>query len=159
MPKYIYPLSRTISSLVNLLFSFVPMLLVCLITGVRFTLAVFISPFFFLCLFVFSLGVGLALSCLMVFFRDTQFLWGIITLIWMYFTPIFYSIEIIQYPLRYLFELNPMYIFISSIRSCIMYGTVPLPGTFLKAVLAATMMFLIGSLIIKKGQDQFVLYL
>ncbi len=159
MPKYIYPLSRTISSLVNLLFSFVPMLLVCLITGVRFTLAVFISPFFFLCLFVFSLGIGLALSCLMVFFRDTQFLWGIIALIWMYFTPIFYSIEIIQYPLRYLFELNPMYIFISSIRSCIMYGTVPLPGTFLKAALAATLMFLIGSLIFKKGQDQFVLYL
>ena len=159
MPKYIYPLSRTISSLVNLAISLVPMLIVCLITGVRFTLAVLISPYFFFCLFLVSLGVGMLLSCAMVFFRDTQFLWGILVTIWMYFTPVFYSIEIITGPLRKLFELNPMYIFISSIRCCIMYENVPLPGTFLKSAAAAVLALLVGSLVFKKGQDKFILYL
>lgn len=159
MPKYIYPLSRTISSLVNLAISLAPMLIVCLITGVRFTFAVFISPYFFFCLFLFSLGVGMLLSCTMVYFRDTQFLWGILVTIWMYFTPVFYSIEIIPGALRRLFELNPMYIFISSIRCCIMYGAVPLPGTFLKSAFAAGLALAVGALVFKKGQDKFILYL
>ena len=159
MPKYIYPLSRTISSLVNLAISLAPMLIVCLITGVRFTLAVLISPYFFFCLFLFSLGVGMLLSCAMVYFRDTQFLWGILVTIWMYFTPVFYSIDIITGTLRKLFELNPMYIYISAIRCCIMYEVVPLPGTFLKSALAAALALIVGSLVFKKGQDKFVLYL
>lgn len=159
MPKYIYPLSRTISSLVNLAISLVPMLIVCLITGVRFSSAVLLSPYFFLCLFLFSLGVGMLLSCAMVYFRDTQFLWGILVTIWMYFTPVFYSIDIIKGPLRKLFELNPMYIFISGIRCCIMYEVVPLPGTFLKSALAAVLALIVGALVFKKGQDKFVLYL
>ncbi|MBR0353427.1 MAG: ABC transporter permease [Oscillospiraceae bacterium] len=159
MPKYIYPLSRTISSLVNLVISLVPMLIVCLITGVRFSLAVLASPYFFFCLFLFSLGVGMMLSCAMVYFRDTQFLWGILVTIWMYFTPVFYSIEIIPGTLRKIFELNPMYIFISSIRCCIMYKAMPLPGTFLKSALAAVLALVAGSLVFKKGQDKFILYL
>ena len=159
MPKYIYPLSRTLSSLVNLAISLVPMLLVCLITGVRFTPAVFIAPYFFFCLFLFSLGMGMLLSCSMVYFRDTQFLWGILSMIWMYLTPIFYSIDIIPGALRKIFELNPMYIFISSIRCCIMYEVVPLPGTFLKSALTAMLALVVGSLVFKKGQDKFILYL
>ncbi len=159
MPKYIYPLSRTISSLVNLAISLIPMLLVCLITGVRFTTAILISPYFFFCLFLFSLGVGMLLSCAMVYFRDTQFLWGILSLVWMYFTPIFYSIKIIPGVLRKIFEMNPLYIFISSIRCCVMYEVVPLPGTFLKSALAAFLALVIGSLVFKKGQDKFILYL
>ena len=159
MPKYKYPFTRTVSSIVNLAIALITMLLVCLITGVRFTTAVFISPYFFLCLFIFSLGMGMLLSCIMVFFRDIQFLWCILVMIWMYFTPIFYSIDIIPDAVRWLFQLNPLYIFISSIRSCIMYGTVPLPGTFLKAAIAALVMMLIGSLVFKKAQDSFVLYL
>ena len=159
MPKYIYPLSRTISSLVNLAISLVPMLIVCIITGVRFSLAVLVSPYFFFCLFLFSLGVGMLLSCAMVYFRDTQFLWGILVTIWMYFTPVFYSIDIIPVTLRRLFELNPMYIFISSIRCCIMYELVPLPGTFVKSALAAGLALVVGSIVFKKGQDKFILYL
>lgn len=159
MPKYIYPLSRTISSLVNLAISLVPMLIVCLITGVRFGLTMLVSPYFFICLFLFSLGVGMFLSCVMVFFRDTQFLWGILVTIWMYFTPVFYSIDIIPGVFRKIFELNPMYIFISSIRCCIMYGIMPLPGTFVKSALAAMLALIVGFLVFKKGQDKFILYL
>ncbi len=159
MPKYIYLLSRTLSSLVNLAISLAPMLIVCLITGVKFTLAIFVSPYFFFCLFLFSLGVGMLLSCAMVYFRDTQFLWGILVTIWMYLTPVFYSIDIIPGTLRRLFELNPMYIFISSIRCCIMYEVVPLPGTFVKSALAALLALAVGFLVFKKGQDKFILYL
>ena len=77
----------------------------------------------------------------------------------MYFTPVFYSIDIITGPLRKIFELNPMYIFISSIRCCIMYEIVPLPGTFLKSAVAAVIALIVGSLVFKKGQDKFILYL
>ena len=43
---------RTIVKDWRLYVMLIPMLLVCLVTGVRFTTAAFISPYFFLCLFI-----------------------------------------------------------------------------------------------------------
>lgn len=70
MPKYIYPLTRVMSSMVNLVISLIPMLIVCLITGVEFHKSAVLVLFFLICLTVFSLGLGLLLSAAMVFFRD-----------------------------------------------------------------------------------------
>ena len=39
---------------------------------------------------LFCLGLGLLLAAAMVFFRDIQFLWGVLSMIWMYLTPLFY---------------------------------------------------------------------
>ena len=74
VPKYIYPLSRVLSSSINLLFSLIPLLAVMLITGAPLRPALLLLPFGLICLFLFSLGIGLLLSTAMVFFRDTQFL-------------------------------------------------------------------------------------
>ena len=87
IPKYIFPLSRTISSSINLAISLVPLLLACLVLGVSLRPQALLFFYFLICLIVFSLGIGLFLAALMVFFRDIQFLWTVLTQIWMYATP------------------------------------------------------------------------
>ena len=159
MPKYIYPLTRTMSSGVNLLISLIPMLLVCLFTGVQFQKSAILALLFFICLFIFSLGLGMVLATSMVFFRDTQFLWNVLNMIWMYLTPIFYPETILPDNLRFVLQLNPLYHFIQNIRMCVVGGVSPEPVAYVQCFLIALAMLLVGSFVFKKAQDRFVLYL
>ena len=55
IPKYIFPLSRTISSSVNLLISLVPLLLVAIVTGTQIHMSFLLMFYFLFCLIIFSL--------------------------------------------------------------------------------------------------------
>ena len=72
------------------LFSLLPLLLLMLLTGVRVSPALLLLPLMIALLFLFALGVTLVMATLNVFFRDTLFLWSVISLLWTYATPIFY---------------------------------------------------------------------
>ena len=159
MPKYIYPLTRVISSLVNLTISLIPMLIVCIFTGVEFHRSVVLSLFFLGCLAVFSLGLGLLLSAAMVFFRDTQFLWGVFSMMWMYATPIFYPESILPEKLKIILQINPLYYFLKNVRICILSGISPEPAVYVHCALMALSTLLVGAFIFRKSQDRFVLYL
>ena len=159
MPKYIYPLTRVISSVVNLGISLIPMLIVCVITGVEFQKSAILAFYFLMCLIIFSLGLGLLLSTAMVFFRDTQFLWGVLTMIWMYFTPVFYPETILPEEFRSALQINPLYHFFKSARLCVLDGISPEPVVYIQCLLMALGALLIGALVFRKFQDRFVLYL
>ena len=159
IPKYIFPLARTISSSVNLGISLIPLLLASLVLGVAIKPQAILFFYFLACLIVFSLGVGLFLSALMVFFRDIQFLWTVLTQIWMYATPIFYPAEIIPEKYRFIVRFNPLYHFIGNCRTCLINGISPEPKAYIFCAIFALLSFAIGSYTFKKTQDKFALYL
>ena len=159
MPKYIYPVSKVLSSVVNLGISLIPMVIVCLVTGVQFEKSALLSLYFLACLIAFSMGMGLILSTAMVFFRDTQFLWSVFSMIWMYATAIFYPESILPDKFRFVLDINPLYHFIKSTRICILNGISPEPAVYGQCLLIALVTLLLGALVFKKNQDRFVLYL
>ena len=159
IPKYIYPLTRVMSSVINLGISLIPLVLVSLATGIQFKKAAVLSLFFLVCVIVFSLGMGLLLSAAMVFFRDTQFLWGVLSMIWMYITPIFYPESILPESFQVVLHMNPMYHFLKNIRLCILDGISPEPAVYAQCLLLALAALLAGAQVFRKTQDRFVLYL
>lgn len=159
VPKYIYPLTRILSSLVNLLISLIPLFILSLFSGLIPTKAYLLIPFVLICLMMFSLGLGMLLSAAMVFFRDIQFLWGVLTMIWMYLTPIFYPESILPEQVAWALKINPLYYFIKFIRSCIIEGISPEPFMYVQCFLIALGSLLVGAWVFKKYQDKFVLYL
>ena len=159
VPKYVYPLTRVLSSVINLGISLIPLILVCLFTGVQFHRSVILALFFFICLIAFSYGLSLLLSAAMVFFRDMQFLWNVLSMIWMYATPIFYPENILPENFRFVLTINPLYYFIQNIRLCILDGISPEPTAYVQCLLVALGMLLVGSLVFRKSQDRFILYL
>ena len=159
IPKYIFPLARTISSTVNLGISLVPLLLACLVLGTVLKPQAILFLYFVICLIVFALGIGLFLSALMVFFRDIQFLWTVFTQIWMYATPIFYPAEIIPERFKFIVRLNPLYHFIGNARTCLINGISPEPRAYIFCLLFALVSLAIGAFTFKKTQDKFALYL
>lgn len=159
IPRYIFPLSRTISSSVNLAISLVPLLLITLIMGLKLHASTLLILYFLLCLIAFSLGAGMLLATLMVFFRDTQFLWGVMVQIWQYATPIFYPAEIIPDKYKFVVRFNPLYHFIGNLRKCLIDGVSPEPISYIYCLIFALAMLFIGTYVFKKHQDKFTLYL
>lgn len=159
VPKYIYPLTRILSSLVNLLISMIPLIIVTMLSGLYPTKAYLLIPFMLVCLAMFCLGLGMLLSAAMVFFRDIQFLWGVLTMIWMYLTPIFYPESILPERVVWVLKVNPLYYFINFLRSCVMDGVSPEPVVYVQCFLISLCVLAVGAWVFKKSQDKFVLYL
>jgi len=159
VPKYIYPLTRILSSLINMLLAMIPLFAAALLSGLFPTKAYLLLPFPLICLALFCLGLGMCLASAMVFFRDIQFLWGILTTVWMYLTPIFYPITVLPDSLQMLVRMNPLYVFITFIRSCVVDGISPDPVVYGQCLLIALAALVAGAAVFKKTQDHFVLYL
>lgn len=159
MPKYIYPVSRIFSSLVNFAFALMPLFLVMLVTGTPFRPAAFLLVFDILCLLAFVIGMTLLLTTAMTFFQDTQFLWSVVSMMWQYLTPIFYPETIIPANFLPLYRLNPMYQFVSFARVCIAEGISPAPSAYFCCLFFGLAVLLLGIVVFKKHQNKFVLYL
>lgn len=160
VPKYIYPVTKVLSSSINLLFSLIPLLLVTLITGVPLTWNLLLLPYGIVTLILFCIGLSFALSAAMVFFRDMQFLWGVLTMMWQYATPIIYDMSTIEgtflYPLQ---SINPLYRYVTFFRTILLEGVSPRPEEYLICLVMALLALAVGGWIFKKTQGQFILHL
>lgn len=159
VPKYIYPMTRVLSSSINLVLSLVPLLMLALLTKspLNATLLLLIIPIFSLLLF--SMGMALLLSAAMVFFRDTQYLWGIVSLAWTYATPLFYPESILPDGMVVFLKFNPMYYVITFVRSILIDGVSPEPFVYLACIGFAVLFFVLGALVFRKHQNEFILYI
>ncbi len=142
VPNYFFLITKVLSTSINLLISIVPLLAVMLITKEPLTKALFLFPFIIIVLLIFTIGVTLMLSAAMVFFRDTLFLWGILSMVWMYITPLFYPENIIAENFQIILKVNPMYHIIKFVRCIVMNGVSPQPEEFGACILSAVISLL-----------------
>lgn len=159
IPKFIFPVSRVFSSFVTMSFSLVAILIVMLATGTAMHWEILLFPIPLFLLLVFSMGLGMMLSGLAVYFRDITHLYGVITLAWMYATPIFYPLDAIPAEVAVWIEKNPMYLYITFFRDLVLYGTIPQPAIWIGCVVWSLLATVIGLLVFRKLQKNFILYL
>lgn len=157
IPKYFFPLSKVMSSLVNLFFAYIAMLIVMLVTGVSYGTAMFITPVLLIYLTMFVTGWGLILATLMVFFRDTAHLYSVATVAWMYLTPIFYPSSLLK-DINWVLAINPMYHYISYLRSLVLFNQIPSFEANIICFLIGFITLVLGLFIFYKKQDKFILY-
>ena len=159
IPKYIFPIYKVLSSMVNVMISLMPLLLMMIVTGVHFTKSILLLPLLLVFVMLFNIGMSMLLSAAMVFFRDTQFLWSVLIMLWNFLTPIFYPESIIPIAYRTLYHMNPMYQYVYFMRTLILDGVSPAPMNYAYCILASIVMFSIGLFAFKKTQNNFLLYL
>lgn len=159
VPKYIYPFTRVCSSAINLLITMILLLVMCIVMNIPFTRAMLLLPFPIICIFLFTMGIALLLTSLMVFFRDIKFLWGAFSLAWMYATPIFYPINIIPEHFSFIIYMNPISCILQLFRFILIEGRAGEPKLYALCVFYSLTSLFIGSLVFKKTQDKFILYI
>ena len=86
------------------------------------------------------------------------YIYGIITTLWTYLTPIMYDISMISEKLQMFFKLNPLYQYISFIRQIILYHQMPSASSFIACGVSAIIVLIIGLFVFKKNQDKFIYY-
>lgn len=159
IPKYFFPISKVMSSLVNLFFAYVAMMIVMFVSKTPFRITMLLSflPIFYVMLF--SVGLGMCLAAWMVFFRDVFQLYSVVTLAWMYLTPMFYPASLLQGVLPTVLEWNPMYHYITYLRCLVLDGVVPSITENLICLAFSSVIFAVGLTVFYKKQDKFILYI
>ena len=158
VPKYLFLFSQNVSSLINFGLTLLIYFAFVAIDGVPFTWNFLFLIYPVGCLIVFNLGLGLILSTLLVFFRDMQYLWGILTQLIMWLSAIFYTIDAYSAFAQNLFLLNPLYLYIRYFRKIVLENTIPSLGFHLLAAAFALAAFGIGSYMYRRYNHEFLYY-
>ena len=159
VPKYIYPVTKVLSASINMVLSMVPLLLVTIFYGLFNGLAYSLVNFFgqlLALIFVisFAVGMGFLLSSLMVFFHDVEFLWGVISTMWMYATLI---IWVYRYAGKkwcrmagWVMQFNPLYHYVTFVRTIIIDGCSPAISEYFICAICSLVMIIIGGTVFKR---------
>ncbi|WP_444498837.1 ABC transporter permease [Veillonella seminalis] len=159
VPKYIFLLSKNISSLINFGLSLIIFFIFVFCEGIPFTFKFLMLLYPIACLIVFNIGVGLILSALFMFFRDISYLYSILTMLLMYASAIFYGIDILPAQYQSLFLLNPVYVYIKYFRVIVIDGQIPSLQYHLLCAFYAFLVLVIGGYIYKKYNHRFLYYI
>lgn len=159
LPKYIFVFSKITSGFVDYIFSLVALIIVMIATRSPFSFynLLFVIPS--IELYVFCLGLGLFLAQANVFFRDTQYLYGVFITALTYLTPLFYPIDILPDMVRYLVEhFNPLFVYVDMFRQCVYANQMISINSIGIGAVWAFVAMLIGSLFFRAKQKDFILY-
>lgn len=159
VPKYMYSLGVILSSFVTFLLSLVVLFGVMIATQANFTIYILYAIIPIFLLLMFTIGAGLLLATVTVFFRDIEHLYGVFATMLMYGSAIFYPVSIIPQNLQYLFYLNPVYGLISLCRDCFLYGQMLNMGTLLYVSAWSIVLLILGIGLFYKYQDKFILHI
>ena len=158
VPKYMFLLSKNVQTLINFGLTLCVFVLFCVLDRVAFTWRFVCLLYPIVMLLLFNIGVGMILSALYVFFRDIQYLWSVFTLLLMYMSAIFYSIDTYPDLVRNLFLLNPVYLFIRYFRKIVLEAAIPSLWFHLLMLADTAIVVALGCLIYKKYNHRFLYY-
>ena len=177
VPKYVYPVANVLSNFVTFAISLLVLVVVMGYFLIKNNLMdvpkypdLHLSGYIFLCfvpiliLCVFSLGVGLILSVLNVFFKDIEYIYDVICTMLFYATPIMYRLTTFQKSgmseavIRILM-LNPLYSIIEMFRSCVLYCEMINWHHLVYSSAFAIVTLAVGVWVFYKNQDKFILHI
>lgn len=160
VPKYIFPLTKCLFVGINFFMTLIPLYLVLLITGTGLCWQHVLLPYVYVCLFLFTFGVGMFLATVTVFMRDMLYIYNVLLTLLTYATPLFWTASILEgSPFLPILKCNPLYHFVDFARTIMLYHQTPSVGQFALCGIFGLFAFLIGAVIFKKNQDQFVYYI
>lgn len=158
VPKYLFLLSRNIQAVINFGLILVVFFLFVAMDGLPFTWKYICLLYPIVCLILFNIGVGMILSAWFVFFRDTQYLYDVFTLLLMYMSAIFYNIDSYSYAAQCAFLINPVYLFIRYFRKIVIESTIPTLWFHLLMAADVIIALGIGCYMYKKYNTRFLYY-
>lgn len=154
-PRELLPSASVFAKIIDLVLASTIFVLFLIIYHQSLTINIFWVLPIFLIQVIFTLGIGFILSALNLFYRDVQYLFNLILMIWMYLTPVFYPVDIVPARLRFVYSINPMSVLINAYRQAIFTKGIPNLAHLGIALVASLVTFLTGLKIFKKLEGRF----
>lgn len=156
LPKILFPLSVSMGAAIDTVLSFFALFIIILVLGGKITSALLLLPISFLLLFLFSLGIGLIMSVMTVFFRDLLYIITVILQAMFFLTPVMYDKTMLGGAIAYLMKLNPLVPYIDIFRSPLAYGVMPSLTTIISAIAFSILSLGIGLLVLSVNEKKIV---
>lgn len=156
-PREVLPLSAVFSRFVNLLITYILVLIFILIngSGINPVALPYLIPALLFIMF-FALGLTLIFSAINVYFRDVEHILGIILMAWMWITPIIYEAHIMDNTfVANIILYNPLTYFIKLFHQILYLQMVPDASTIWICFLICSITVTFGELIFCKLSKDF----
>ncbi len=142
-PRLVIPLSAVLAGLVDFVISFAILLVLMAAYGIAPGWEIVFVPLFLVLAIATALSVSLWLSALNVLYRDVQYLIPFLVQLWMFLSPVIYSIGDRDLPAwaRVLFSLNPMTGVIDGFRWALLGSRFPGPYLWISIGVVAVLLF------------------
>ncbi len=170
IPKYIFPLEKSLFSLINFALSLIAVAIVMAFRmshiNPGWAIVLFPIPVFYCLLFV--IGMSLILSSVSVYFQDVIHLYGVVLTLWMYLTPLIYPASLLdsynkdsalQTVAVAIVRYNPMTKYIQYFRDVVIYNTLPSLTDNLMCLGYGLLFLVIGIFTFNKLQKKFILHI
>lgn len=144
IPKILFPLAIAIALLIDNLLMFASLFVIIMIIGGKISLPLLGLLPAYIVLFVFSLGLGLIMSVVAVYFRDLLHIIGIVMQTLIFLSPVYYKPDALSGKIQVFLEVNPLTQFIDLFRAPIFSATTPATSSVLLAVSYAFLSFAVG---------------
>lgn len=156
--KLVFPVAAVISNMINLLLSFIPLILIVLALRHPIRATWLYLPVPLIALTLFTLGATFFFATANVYYRDVAHILQVLLNIWFYITPIIFAIDFYPARFRWLFRLNPVIYAIDGFRQAVYYGTMPTLRFVAASFGWAFISLVLGFSFFRKHQDEFVFY-
>ncbi len=155
MPREVFPISAVLAGLVDLLLGLGVLVVLMVILGIRPGPGVLVLPVVLLLELVLATGVALLLSTANLFFRDVRHVLPVLTILWMFMTPVVYPVSRLGSRAQALLSYNPATFIVDTFRSALLDLPLPGPGEWLKATAIALGVLAVGWLVFRRCDPAF----
>ncbi len=154
-PREIIPLAGVLAAFFDFIIASLIYVGLALFYSLAIGPSVILLPFLVITQLIFTSAVVLALAALNVFYRDIRFMVPLGLQIYMYLTPIIYSISRVPEKVVPFYMLNPMAALINAYRSVLIYGQWPEPTYLIIAFGLTVILFLVSYTFFNKAARSF----
>lgn len=154
--KLIFPLACVTVAAVNMMFAFGALFVLFQFLGGSIHVQLVLLPVGVLLLGLFAFGASLAVMTLLVWFRDTEHMVGVLLHALYFASPILYQPKVMGEKVALLLEWNPLTHFLAFFHAAVYYGTWPSSATWMAAVLWTLGALAVGYAVYKANEHEYI---
>ncbi len=158
VPKYLFLFSKNVSAFINFLLTIGVYFVFCVIDHIQFGWHMLLLIYPVVCIVMISVGVGMVLSAMFIYFRDTQYLYHVFLMLLQYLSAIFYQVDRFPEKVQRYFLFNPVYVIIKYFRMVVIDHFIPSVRYNGLCAFYALIFLIIGLVIYKRQNHRFIYY-
>ena len=151
-PREFVPISFILANLLNFLVGFIFLLPLFIILNFKVINFLPFLAFTIMLHLIFIIGLGVLFSIINVFFRDLSHFLSIAFMIWFWATPIFYSLDMLTFPSKWICLLNPMSHYVALYRGLLLEAKMPPLTEIVIVSLISLASLLLGYFVFSKSE-------
>ncbi len=157
IPRSSFAIAAVGTAIINILLSLVPLMLVKLVIQSPISWQIVLFPISIVYLACFSLGVGLIVASLALYFHDIAEMYQVLLTGWMYATPIIYPFDTLPKSVKQVLLFNPMTHIVELMRASFYYNQTPAISEFILVGAISSITLIVGWLLFSMRTEEFVL--